>query len=121
MSFFILLTSTDASYIQAKDKVESKKFLRCALCSLEVNSDTKHCRKCNKCVHNFDHHCKWVNNCIGGKNYTKFCVFINFVFICFIIKLSTEILGGYNVLFAKDYNLNKDKKIEGLSTYMIIL
>ena len=42
--------------------------------------------------------------------------------VCHLIKVSSEILGGYNVLFAKDNNhYNQDKKMDALTAKMIIL
>ena len=122
MYYFLMLTKSDSSFVPARDKIGTGKFLRCTLCNFEVNVDTKHCKKCNKCVHGFDHHCKWVNNCVGGKNYKQFCIFICTVMVCHLIKVSSEILGGYNILFAKDNNHNKqDKKMDSLTAKMITL
>ena len=97
--YHIRLTLSNAAFVYAEDQVPSEKFLRCALCSIEVNDNTKHCRKCNKCIHAFDHHCKWVNNCVGSKNYRVFAGFITAVFVSHSIKLLSEILCFYNILY----------------------
>merc|ERR1712227_390580 len=51
MYYYIILTKSDSTFVPDKDKIETGKFLRCTICSFEVNDDTKHCKRCNKCVH----------------------------------------------------------------------
>jgi hypothetical protein len=116
--YHIRLTLSNAAFVYAEDQVPSDKFLRCALCSVEVNENTKHCRKCNKCIHAFDHHCKWVNNCVGLKNYRVFAGFITAVFVSHSIKLLSEILCFYNILYG---STRKNDQVGNVSQFDIFL
>eukprot|EP00755_Sulcionema_specki_P028503 Sspe_Gene.90046::Locus_61676_Transcript_1_1_Confidence_1.000_Length_989::g.90046::m.90046/K20027/ZDHHC1_11; palmitoyltransferase ZDHHC1/11 len=63
--------------------------MKCTVCKVALQSDSKHCKPCNKCVCDFDHHCKWLNTCIGAKNYSYFFVFLSDTFLMSTMVLVT--------------------------------
>ena len=53
----------------------------CGNCSIFRPPRTIHCYTCGGCIEKLDHHCPWLGMCIGKRNYSKYFIYIIFLFI----------------------------------------